>query len=91
MPDPISGLVLNHTHVTSYVESDELLLPFYSPPAPPPPPPPPQVKDFGVEVADGAGDDALTATALLLFGPGGQSLPGGYDTNEMSRWVLSYP
>eukprot|EP00752_Nemacystus_decipiens_P011646 g10339.t1 len=42
------------------------------------------VKDFGVEVADGAGDDALTATALLLFGPGGQPLPGGYDTNEMS-------
>lgn len=41
-----------------------------------------------MEVADGAGDDALAATALLLFGPGGQPLPGGYDTNEMSRWVI---
>lgn len=44
-----------------------------------------QVKDFGVEVADGAGDEAMAATALLLFGPGGMELPGGYDTNEMSR------
>ncbi|CAN0045525.1 unnamed protein product, partial [Ectocarpus sp. 8 AP-2014] len=42
------------------------------------------VKDFGVEVAEGAGDEALTATAILLFGPGGMELPGGYDTNEMS-------
>ncbi|CAN0343333.1 unnamed protein product [Ascophyllum nodosum] len=42
------------------------------------------VKDFGVTVAEGAGDDALAATALLLFGPGGTPLPGGYDTNEMS-------
>lgn len=39
-----------------------------------------------MEVAEGAGDEALTATAILLFGPGGMELPGGYDTNEMSRW-----
>lgn len=49
-----------------------------------------QVKDFGVTVADGAGDDAMAATAILLFGPGGMKLPGGYDTNEMSRCVLSH-
>lgn len=40
-----------------------------------------------MEVADGAGDDAMVATAILLFGPGGMELPGGYDTNEMSRCV----
>lgn len=39
-----------------------------------------------MEVAEGAGDEALTATAILLFGPGGMELPGGYDTNEMSRY-----
>lgn len=44
------------------------------------------MKDFGVEVAEGAGDEAMAATAILLFGPGGMELPGGYDTNEMSRY-----
>ncbi|CAM9673898.1 unnamed protein product [Discosporangium mesarthrocarpum] len=46
------------------------------------------VKAFGVTVFDDAGDDALAATAMLLFGPGGMALPGGYDTNEMSRQGL---
>lgn len=44
-----------------------------------------QIRDIGVDTVPGAGDEALAATVLLLFGPQGISLPGGYSNQELSQ------
>lgn len=42
------------------------------------------VKNFGVEVEEGAGNSCLASIALLLFGPPGLTLPGGWSNRELS-------
>lgn len=44
----------------------------------------PQVREFGVELEEGAGDECAAALALLLFGDTVAELPGGYSTAELS-------
>ncbi|CAM9344464.1 unnamed protein product [Chrysoparadoxa australica] len=44
-----------------------------------------KVKAFGVTCEDGAGDACLAAAALMLFGPTGCEMPGGYSNKELSN------
>jgi hypothetical protein len=46
--------------------------------------PSPQVRECGVDIEEGAGDECAAAVALLLFGDPGVPLPGGYSSQELS-------